>query len=124
MDAYRAIVLANSPKELVQIATEWCDRYGNLPTPVEQLLKVAKFKQIAKSLGFSKIKSDGKQHIILETPMEEPAWKILQEKLPTHLQSRFIYSPKKVTVRGLEVLKPDKQLDSLIEWLGQIGLKV
>ncbi len=124
MDAYRAIVLANSPKELVQIATEWCDRYGNLPTPVEQLLKVAKFKQIAKSLGFSKIKSDGKQHIILETPMEEPAWKILQEKLPTHLQSRFIYSPKKVTVRGLGVLKPDKQLDSLIEWLGQIQLKV
>ena len=49
--------------------------------------------------------------------MEEPAWKLLQEKLPQHLRSRFVYSPKKVTVGGLGVMKPQKQLESLLEWL-------
>jgi hypothetical protein len=64
--------------------------------------------KIARSIGFSRIKSDGKQHIILETPMEEPAWKLLAENLPQHLRSRFVYSPKKVTVRGLGVVKPKR----------------
>jgi len=60
----------------------------------------------------------------LETPMEEPAWRLLIEHLPQHLRSRFVYAPKKVTVRGLGVLKPEQQLSNLIDWLGamQTGL--
>ncbi len=120
MDAYRAVASASSQKELNQIAADWCDRYGPLPSPVKQLLSIVELKQIAKSLGFSRIKSDGKQHVILETPMEEPAWKLLQENLPQHLRSRFVYTPKKVTVRGLGVIKPQKQLENLIDWLGKL----
>ncbi|BAW96554.1 Transcription-repair coupling factor [[Synechococcus] sp. NIES-970] len=116
--AYRLITRANSRPELVQIAADWGDRYGQLPPSVEQLLQVIELKAIAKSLGFSRIKPEGKQNIALETPMEEPAWKRLEEKLPTHLHSRFVYTPKKVTVRGLGAIKPQQQLDSLIEWLG------
>jgi transcription-repair coupling factor (superfamily II helicase) len=95
------------------------DRYGAIPSPVAQLFKVIELKHLAKSLGFSRIKPDGKQHIILETPMEEPAWKLLQEHLPQHIQSRFVYSPKQVTVRGLGTVKPPQQLDSLLEWLAK-----
>ncbi|MGB5595332.1 MAG: transcription-repair coupling factor [Crocosphaera sp.] len=120
MAAYRAIAVANSRKELTQIAAEWNDRYGKIPSPVQQLLQVIELKQLAKSLGFSRVKPEGKQNIVLETPMEEPAWKLLQENLPVHLQSRFVYSPKKVTVRGLGLLKPQKQLESLLEWLGKM----
>ena len=53
-------------------------------------------KLVAKQVGFSRIKPEGKQHVVLETPMEEPAWKLLSEKLPSHLQSRFVYSSGKV----------------------------
>ncbi len=120
MSAYRAIAVANSKKELAQIAAEWNDRYGKLPIPVQQLLQVIELKQLAKTLGFSRIKPEGKQNIVLETPMEEPAWKLLEENLPQHLRSRFVYTPKKVTVRGLGVMKPQKQLESLIEWLGKM----
>ncbi|MEM8778234.1 MAG: hypothetical protein AAGF26_05040, partial [Cyanobacteria bacterium P01_G01_bin.49] len=67
-----------------------------------------------------RIKPEGKQHIVLETPMEEPAWKLLQENLPNHLRSRFVYTPKKVTVRGLGVMKSHKQLENLIDWLGKM----
>jgi transcription-repair coupling factor (superfamily II helicase) len=77
-------------------------------------------KQIAKTVGFSRIKSEAKQHICLETPMEEPAWKLMSEKLPKHLQSRFVYQGKKVIVRGLGVLPVSKQMDDLIEWLGHL----
>ncbi|KAB0240700.1 transcription-repair coupling factor [Microcystis aeruginosa EAWAG127a] len=119
MDIYRAIATANSQKALGEIAADLVDRYGAIPSPVAQLFKVIELKHLAKSLGFSRIKPDGKQHIILETPMEEPAWKLLQEHLPQHIQSRFVYSPKQVTVRGLGLVKPQQQLDSLLEWLAK-----
>jgi transcription-repair coupling factor (superfamily II helicase) len=77
-------------------------------------------KQIAKKLGFSRIKPDGKQHILLETPMEEPAWNLLKANLSESLHTRFVYSKGKVTVRGLAVLSADKQLESLIGWLAQM----
>jgi hypothetical protein len=35
-------------------------------------------------------------------------------------RSRFVFSPKKVTVRGLGVVKPKQQLESLIDWLGKM----
>ncbi|MGV2829205.1 transcription-repair coupling factor [Myxosarcina sp. GI1(2024)] len=120
MDAYRAIATATSKKELLQIAAEWEDRYGSIPAPTQQLIQVMELKQIAKAIGFSRIKPEGQQNIVLETPMAEPAWNLLAEKIPSHLKSRFVYAPKKVIVRGLGVVKPQKQLDNLIEWLGAI----
>ncbi|PMB18484.1 hypothetical protein CEN47_24350, partial [Fischerella thermalis CCMEE 5319] len=51
----------------------------------------------------------------LETPMEEPAWNLLAGNLPENLKSRFVYSPGKVTVRGLGVFKADQQLQTLID---------
>ncbi|MBW4554965.1 MAG: transcription-repair coupling factor [Trichormus sp. ATA11-4-KO1] len=115
MSAYRAVAAAKSPEELKMIAAEWGDRYGTLPVPANQLLRVMELKQLAKKLGFSRIKPENKQHIILETPMEEPAWNLLAANLPEHLKTRFVYSPGKVTVRGLAVLKADQQLQSLID---------
>ncbi len=120
MAAYRQVATADSQERLTQIAAEWCDRYGALPSPVQQLLQVIKLKFLAKSVGFSRIKPEGKQHVILETPMEEPAWKLLAENLPKYLQTRFVYTSKKVVVRGLGVMKPQKQLESLIEWLSHL----
>ncbi len=115
MSAYRAVAVANSKQELAMIAAEWNDRYGNVPASANQLLRVMELKQLAKSLGFSRIKPDGKQHIVLETPMEEPGWKMLAEKLPQNMMSRFVYSTGKVTVRGLGVMKADVQLQTLID---------
>ncbi len=116
MSFYRAMATAESKRELMEITADLCDRYGTLPHAVEQLVQVLELKQLAKQLGFSRIKPDGKQHVLLETPMEEPAWKILQEQIPSHLRSRFIYAGKKITVRGLGMLKPEQQVASLLEW--------
>ncbi|MBD2462006.1 transcription-repair coupling factor [Oscillatoria sp. FACHB-1407] len=117
MSAYRAVASAQTKQELAQIAADWSDRYGTIPVAAQQLLRIVELKQVAKPLGFSRIKPENKQHVVLETPMEEPAWNLLKENLPEYLRSRFVYSPGKVTVRGLGVLKAEQQLDSLIDYL-------
>ncbi|MEG4073830.1 transcription-repair coupling factor [Microcoleus sp. Pol14C2] len=120
MSAYRSVASANTPEELQQIQADWCDRYGPIPLPAQQLIRIVELKQIAKKIGFSRIKPENKQHIVLETPMEEPAWNLLKAKLPEHLQARFVYSKGKVTIRGMAVLTAQKQLDNLIDWLGKM----
>ncbi|MEH2446252.1 MAG: TRCF domain-containing protein [Nostoc sp.] len=96
------------------------DGYGNLPMFANQLLRVMELKQLAKKLGFSWIKSENKQHVVLEMPMEEPAWNLLAANLPDNLKTRFVYSPNKVTVRGLGVFKTDQQLQNLIDAFGRM----
>ncbi len=122
LSAYRSVASVSSRRELAQIIDEWNDCYGNVPSPAMQLIKIMELKLIAKRIGFSRIKPDGKQHVVLESKMEEPAWKLLHQHLPSHLQSRFVYSQGNVTVRGLGILPPDKQLDNLIEWLGTMQI--
>jgi transcription-repair coupling factor (superfamily II helicase) len=86
----------------------------------QQLFRIVELKQIAKKLGFSKIRPDGKQHIILETPMAEPAWNLLAEYLTDSVRSRYVYSPGKVTARGLGVLRPNEQVETLIGILSKM----
>jgi transcription-repair coupling factor (superfamily II helicase) len=120
MSAYRSVASASDQRSLLQIAADWNDRYGTIPISTQQLLRVMALKLVAKKLGFARIKPEGTQHIMLETPMAEPAWKLLQANLPTHLQSRFVYQPGRVTVRGLGAMKADQQLESLTDWLGMM----
>jgi transcription-repair coupling factor (superfamily II helicase) len=120
MSAYRSVASASTRQELQQIQADWGDRYGPIPLPAQQLIRIVELKQIAKQIGFSRIKPENKQHIVLETPMEEPAWNLLKANLPEHLQSRFVYSKGKVTIRGMAVLPAQKQLDNLIDWLGKM----
>jgi transcription-repair coupling factor (superfamily II helicase) len=115
MSAYRFVAAAKSKYELTQIAAEWNDRYGTIPKPALQLLRVMELKQLAKNLGFSRIKPENKQHVVLETPMEEPAWNLLAANLADNLKTRFVYSPGKVTVRSLATMKADQQLQTLID---------
>lgn len=120
MSAYRAVAATSDKRGLVQIAAEWSDRYGPIPMAAQQLLRVMELKQVAKKVGFSRIAPEGKQHVVLETPMEEPGWKLLKENLPKHLHSRFVYNNGKVIVRGLAMVSMEQQLENLIDWLGQM----
>ncbi len=120
MSAYRSVAAAETKEELVNIAAEWHDRYGEIPKPAQQLFRIVELKQIAKQLGFSRIRPDGKQHIVLETPMAEPAWNLLAEYLTDSARSRYVYSTGKVTARGLGVLRPNEQVETLIDVLSKM----
>ncbi len=128
ISAYRAAADCLSTNELLELAILWKDRYGTLPQAVEALLQIMKLKLIAKKCGFSRISSD-KANIILETPMEEPAFKILKEGLPNHLRGRLIYkstNPMKANIiaRGLGILSHDKQLEQLMEWINLMAEQI
>ena len=119
--AYRSAADCTSAEALVELAAGWADRYGALPAAVVSLLQLMELKLLAKRCGFSRIKAE-KPNIVLETPMEEPAFRLLRQGLPQHLHGRLVYQAgsgiqHKVLARGLGVLPTDKQLEQLMEWL-------
>ena len=85
-------------------------------------------KLLAKRCGFSRIRPE-KPNIALETPMEEPAFRLLRQGLPQHLHGRLVYqagsgASAKVLARGLGVLPMEKQLDELKGWLEQMAAQI
>jgi transcription-repair coupling factor (superfamily II helicase) len=126
--AYRAAADCSTPEGLVQLAADWVDRYGSIPAPVTSLLQLMELKLLAKRCGFSRIKPE-KPNIALETPMEEPAFRLLRQGLPQHLHGRLVYqagagSTAKVLARGLGVLPMEKQVEELMAWLKPMAAQI
>ncbi|MCT0213673.1 MULTISPECIES: transcription-repair coupling factor [unclassified Synechococcus] len=121
MAAYRAAAGCGGKAELLELAAGWIDRYGALPAPVASLLQLMELKLMARRCGFSRLRAE-KPNLVLETPMEEPAFRLLRQGLPQHLHGRLVYqggagSTAKVLARGLSVLPAAQQLDTLMAWL-------
>jgi len=127
ISAYRSASQCKSQQDLLELASNWSDRYGSLPIAVETLLQIMNLKLKAKICGFSRITNE-KPNIALETKMDEPAFRLLRQGLPNHLQGRLIYIKgtlySKVIARGLGVLSNEKQIDELIKWLGLMEKQV
>jgi transcription-repair coupling factor (superfamily II helicase) len=128
MAAYRAAAQCQSKAALLELAAGWADRYGALPGPVLSLLRLLELKLLAKRCGFSRIRPE-KPNIVLETPMEEPAFRRLRQGLPPHLHGRLVYqagagATAKVVARGLGALPIEKQLDDLKEWLERMAAQI
>jgi transcription-repair coupling factor (superfamily II helicase) len=128
MAAYRSAAECVTSESLVELAALWADRYGALPGPVQSLLQLMDLKLLAKRCGFSRIRPE-KPNIALETPMEEPAFRLLRQGLPQHLHGRLVYqagsgATAKVMARGLGVLPMEKQLEELKSWLEQMAAQI
>jgi len=128
MAAYRAATGCSSKDALLELATGWVERYGALPAPVIALLELMELKLLAKRCGFSRLKGE-KPNIALETPMEEPAFRLLRQGLPQHLHGRLVYqagsgSTAKVLARGLGVLPIEKQVEELKNWLELMAAQI
>ncbi|MFN9645174.1 MAG: transcription-repair coupling factor [Cyanobacteriota bacterium] len=128
MAAYRAAAQCQSKAALLELAAGWADRYGPIPGPVLSLLRLLELKLLAKRCGFSRIRPD-KPNIVLETPMEEPAFRRLRQGLPSHLHGRLVYQPgagttAKVVARGLGALPVERQLEDLQGWLERMVAQI
>jgi transcription-repair coupling factor (superfamily II helicase) len=128
MAAYRAAADCASKEALVELAAAWTDRYGPIPAPVQSLLQLLELKQLAKRCGFSRIRPE-KPNVVLETPMEEPAFRLLRQGLPQHLHGRFVYqaasgSTARVMARGLGALSPAQQVEQLMAWLAAMAARL
>ncbi len=128
MAAYRAAAQCQCKAALLELAAGWADRYGPIPAPVQSLLRLLELKLLAKRCGFSRIRPE-KPNIVLETPMEEPAFRRLRQGLPPHLHGRLVYqagagATAKVLARGLGALPTDKQLEDLKDWLERMAAQL
>lgn len=127
MAAYRAAANCRSPEELLALAAAWSDRYGPLPAPVQTLLQLMELKLLAKRCGVSRIRPE-KANIILDTPLQEPAFRRLRQGLPQHLHGRLIYQAgavtAKVIARGLGSLPAPQQLTTIMEWFQAMASQV
>jgi len=119
MAAYRAAANCRSPEELLALAAAWSDRYGPLPAPVQTLLQLMELKLLAKRCGVSRIRPE-KANIILDTLLQEPAFRRLRQGLPQHLHGRLMYQagdgPARIIARGLGGLPAPRQLTTVMEW--------
>ncbi|MFM7237071.1 MAG: transcription-repair coupling factor [Cyanobium sp.] len=126
--AYRAAAQCGSKGALLELAAGWIDRYGPIPGPVQSLLRLLELKLVARSCGVSRIRAE-KPNLVLETPMEEPAFRRLRQGLPSHLHGRLVYqagtgSSAKMVARGLGALPIDRQVEELMDWLLKMAAQI
>ncbi|MFM7265347.1 MAG: transcription-repair coupling factor [Cyanobium sp.] len=128
MAAYRAAAQCESKTALLELAAAWADRYGPIPGPVNSLLRLLDLKLLAKRCGVARIRPE-KPNILLDTPMEEPAFRRLRQGLPPHLHGRLVYQAgaggtAKIVARGLGALPMDRQVEELRDWLERMAAQI
>ena len=121
LDAYKSVTECSNNNDLTDLATDWLNRYGNLPKPVESLIMLMKLKLLAKKCGFIKIKLK-KPNIIIETKLKSSTFKIFKKSLNSTIQNKFHFEEgdqfSKINIRGLGVTEIQNQLDQLLYWFG------
>ncbi len=121
LEAYKSATECSNNNELTDLATDWVNRYGNLPRPVESLIMIMRLKLLAKKCGFNKIKLK-KPNIVIETKLKKSTFKLLKSSLTSSVQNKFNFEEgdqwSLITIRGLGVTEVQNQIDQLIDSLG------
>ena len=127
LQAYKSVTECSNNQELTELATDWSNRYGNIPKPVESLLLLMKLKLLARKCGFNKIKLK-QPNIIIETRLKPSTFKLIKKALPKNVQNKFIFFEddqfSKITIRGLGVTDIENQIDKLIFWFGLFNKEI
>jgi transcription-repair coupling factor (superfamily II helicase) len=76
LEAYRALAAAASDADVDAAAEDMLDRYGPLPTPVENLLAVARFRVRARRAGLDEVNLNGQK--VRFHPVELPESRTLR----------------------------------------------
>ena len=98
LEAYRRLAEAASDADVDAVRAELTDRYGEPPTPVINLLEVARFRVHARAIGITEVTAQG-QHIRFG-PVELPESGVLR------LQRLYPRSIVKSQVRTMLVPRP------------------
>jgi transcription-repair coupling factor (superfamily II helicase) len=102
LEAYRRIAAATDADAVAAVRAELVDRYGELPTPVDNLLAVATFRTVARRYGLTEVarQGGGPAATIRFASME------LRESQQLRLQRLYPRSVVKPAVRTVLVPEP------------------
>ncbi|WP_181783271.1 transcription-repair coupling factor, partial [Pseudonocardia pini] len=95
LEAYRKIAEAGDPEALEAVVEELKDRYGEPPQPVRNLLAVARFRQLCRSLGLAEVAVAGT--MIRVGPVDLPDSKQMRFKR-MHPKGQYKPAARLVTV--------------------------
>jgi len=127
LEAYKSATECSNNDELTELASDWVNRYGNLPKPVESLIMIMRLKLLAKKCGFNKIKLK-KPNILIETKLKNSTFKILKNSLASSVQNKFHFDEREqistITIRGLGVTESQYQIDQLMIWFGSFEREI
>ncbi len=127
LEAYKSATECSTNDELTELATDWVNRYGNLPKPVESLIMIMRIKLLAKKCGFNKIKLK-KPNILIETKLKNSTFKMLKNSLASSVQNKFSFKEGEqlsiITIRGLGATEIQNQIDQLILWFGSFEREI
>ena len=119
LSAYKSVTECSNSEELTELATDWTNRYGTLPKPVESLILLMKLKLLAKTCGFQNIKLK-KPNILIETKLKRSTFKVFKNALSTNVQNKLYFEEgeqiSKIIIRGLGVTEVQYQIDQLTLW--------
>jgi transcription-repair coupling factor (superfamily II helicase) len=114
LEAYKRLADAHTNEQVDEVAAELIDRYGSLPSPVEALLAVARFRVLARSVGLAEVVVQGQGVRFAPVELPESGQMRLTRLYPRTLvkpATRTIIVPRPVTalmggapVSGTELL--------------------
>ena len=93
MEVYQNIALCKNEEDIINITDELIDRYGKMPKELEELLEVARIKNMARKLGIIKIAQ--KQNAVVFTFRPEEFQIEWVDRLLKEFQNQIKFSPSK-----------------------------
>ncbi|MCW2776897.1 MAG: Transcription-repair coupling factor, partial [Frankiales bacterium] len=121
LEAYRRLASATDDAAIDAVRAELVDRYGPVPTPVENLLAVARFRAVAKSYGLTEVALQGSQGVrFAPLQLKESQEMRLKRLYPgtvvkPAVGTALVPTPKTARVGG----QPLRDV-ALLEWAGQL----
>lgn len=114
IEIYQNIALCRTEEDIQNVIDEIIDRFGSIPREVENLIEVARIKNLARNVGITKI-SEKKDGIVFIYDSQKFNVQII-DKLAKQYGSKLKLSPGYATLKINE--KSDKQiLEDIKEYL-------
>lgn len=119
MEAYRNIAAAETDEALTEVREELVDRYGKLPQPVENLMRVAALRIRARAVGLNDIQQIGNNIKVSPAKIEDlPASRQVRlerlypgQQISQRLNSIFIPKPRTSPIGGRDLVD-----EEILEW--------
>ena len=119
IEIYQDIALCKNEKDIQDITDEIIDRFGNMPSEIENLLDIARIKYMAKSLYITKIAS--KKTAVVFT-FEQSKFDVDIPKLVSIYKNRLKFSPGVKPMITLDIGTTNERqiLNDVAEFLKQL----
>ncbi len=109
LEAYRKLAEVASDEALDEIRAELVDRYGALPTPVENLFEVAQFRMLARRYGLSEVVVQGNYVRLAHVELPESAGLRLKRLYPGSIikpavRTLLVPYPKAARIGGAPIV--------------------